>query len=709
MKDRTKAYFKELWIDKNKRITVLLYLLLPLIVNIIIETLNRRSFIESLKFMTFSLATFSLNVLLLAASLSITLLFKKRIALVSLVSAVWIGFGVANYVIKSYRETPFSANDLRLASSVIDIVDKYLNIYSGILIVALIVLAFIGIVLIWMRVPVYSKKINYIRNLLIIAGIWAITMSGVNYGINEGKLSIKFPNMTIAYRDYGFVYCFSNSVVNVGVKKPEKYSNETIETIAKKVNNTKTVDEEKVKTPNIIFLQLESFFDVSKVKDLKLSTEATPVFNKLKEEFPSGYLSVNNVGYGTANTEFEILTGMNLEDFGPGEFPYKTVLQDKTCESMSYILREYGYSTHAMHNNTGSFYSRNTVFKNLGFDTFTSLEYMYPKEYTPLGWVKDSIFLEEIPKVLDSTKERDFLYSISVQGHGTYPSDEVIEDPFIKVSGLDDQERINQFEYYVNQIYEMDKFVGDLIEELKKYDEDIILVMYGDHLPSLELSEEELTNANLYQTEYVVWNNFNMDLPDKDIETFQLGSRILEYLNIDKGFINKFHQVYQKDSAYLDSLKTLEYDILYGDLFVFDGSSPYVSTDMLMGTKPVLVNNIKPEVEGDIIITPQTEEETEEVVEETDVKDYEGYYVLKGENLTKYSQVFVNDEFCKTEFISSDTLRFYAPDMESLDSVVVKQMWKKKTVLSETPELMYITVDENNEDINDETVLNETN
>ena len=74
------------------------------------------------------------------------------------------------------------------------------------------------------------------------------------------------------------------------------------------------------------------------------------------------------MGAGTANTEFEILTGMTLDYFGAGEYPYKTVLQDETCESMAYNLRELGYRTGVLHNNTGSFYSRNKVFANLGFD-----------------------------------------------------------------------------------------------------------------------------------------------------------------------------------------------------------------------------------------------------------------------------------------------------------------------------------------------------
>lgn len=79
-------------------------------------------------------------------------------------------------------------------------------------------------------------------------------------------------------------------------------------------------------------------------------------------------------GAGTANTEFEVQTGMNMDDFGPGEYPYKTVLQSKVCESMAYDLKEKGYATHALHDNDGTFYDRYKVFSHLGYEDFTSID-----------------------------------------------------------------------------------------------------------------------------------------------------------------------------------------------------------------------------------------------------------------------------------------------------------------------------------------------
>ena len=65
----------------------------------------------------------------------------------------------------------------------------------------------------------------------------------------------------------------------------------------------------------------------------------------------------------------------------------------------------------------------------------------------------------------------------------------------------------------------MDDFIGKLIDRLKAYDEPVVLVMYGDHLPGFEITEDDITNGDLYQTEYFVWSNMkNFPVEDEDIE-----------------------------------------------------------------------------------------------------------------------------------------------------------------------------------------------
>ena len=102
---------------------------------------------------------------------------------------------------------------------------------------------------------------------------------------------------------------------------------------------------------------------------------------------------------------------MSMHYFGPGEYPYKSILRETTCESAPYVLKNLGYTTHAVHNNEANFYGRRSIFPNLGFDTFTSEEYMAREnEKNPNGWVKDEVLTDEILKCLDSTRGGRIMY-----------------------------------------------------------------------------------------------------------------------------------------------------------------------------------------------------------------------------------------------------------------------------------------------------------
>ena len=118
------------------------------------------------------------------------------------------------------------------------------------------------------------------------------------------------------------------------------------------------------------------------------------------------------------------------------------------------------------------------------------------KKWTENGWAKDTVLTGCINDALDSTDNQDYVYCISVQGHGDYPTTEIIENPEITVSGIKDEALRNKYTYYANQVYQMDQFVGDLVHSLEKRNEETILVMYGDHLPSLSIEDEDLTYGN---------------------------------------------------------------------------------------------------------------------------------------------------------------------------------------------------------------------
>ncbi len=654
-----RAFFKKAY---NKHI-IYLYVVTSLLINLFLEMCARHSFMEGIYFLIGSPYVFICNSLIILITLSVTLLMRRRIFGISLISFIWIVLGISNSVLLANRVTPFTATDLAMIDNALGVVNKYFSSFQ----VGFVILAFfLGIfylIVLFLKAPKVNHKIKYIRNIIGIIIIFFIGVGAINLGIASELISLKFGELRTSYYEYGFVYCFTNSLINTGIDKPNAYSDKQIENI---VSNEEKISKAK-KKPNIIFLQLESFFNIQNLKEIKVSKNPLPNFTKLMKNYPSGYLNVPIVGAGTVNTEFEVMTGIDLDFFGPGEYPFKTKLLGTTCESICYNLKEYGYKCHAVHNNTATFYGRNIVFSNLGYDTFTSIENMNIDDFTPMGWAKDYFLTEYIMKALKSTKKQDFIYTISVQGHGSYPKDGDFNYP-IKIKGIKDEDVKHQYQYYAWQTYEMDRFIGALIHELETFDEETILVMYGDHLPSFGITGDDLTNGDVYETPYVIWSNFkNNYYKSEDLEAYQLESKILEGLNMNSGKINKYTQTHKNDDpeTYRDGLRNLSYDLLYGDNYATDGENPYQPTELKLGLDEVKVSSVTP------------------------INDDAGTVYIYGNYFTSYSKVYINDEKQKTIYIDPNTLSIEYPDLKDGDSLSVYQQNSDEHVLSKTDPYIY--------------------
>ena len=379
---------------------------LSILLNILIESVSRRSPLLCLEYMLKSPMTFLLNTLIIFVTFSAVYFVKRRVFVYIVVSLFWILIGTTNGILLSFRSTPFTVSDLSLSDDGFAILPNYVSTFQ-LIIAGLVVAALItGLVLAFIFAPKHKQKISYKKStagLLIIA---AVMFGSLNLGLSVGWVSSYFGNLNNAYKDYGFPYCFANTWLNTGISAPKNYSKEEVLGIFKKGEIEQKVDSTSIgagndkNPPNIIMLQLESFIDPTMIKGLTLSKDPVPNFRKLEADYSSGLLTVPVTGAGTANTEFEAITGMNLHFFGPGEFPYKGILKKKTVESIPYDLMNLGYSTHAIHDHTGVFYGRNVVFPNMGFQTFTSVEYMNDVLKTPKNFEKDGVLTEEILSTL---------------------------------------------------------------------------------------------------------------------------------------------------------------------------------------------------------------------------------------------------------------------------------------------------------------------
>ena len=642
------------WYKVCNRISLLLHALCSALGYFLIEMISRRSFSAAWTYMTTKPLVFAYNAALIFTTSLIVYLFRRRCFWRVLISILWLLLGIINGVILSNRVTPFTGPDLHLLTDGMAVLNKYLPAWGVVLALILLGLFALLLLILLIKAPKYKRKVKFRYDLLLVVVGAALFAGATQLALEKRVLSNYFGNIAFAYEDYGYPYCLAVTIFDTGISCPRDYSEQEITRIEKTEDNLPATNEDS--KPNIIFVQLESFFDPTLVEYLNISEDPIPNFRKLMKEYTSGYYKVPSVGAGTANTEFESITGMSLHYFGPGEYPYKSILKETTCESAPYVLKNLGYSTHAVHNNEANFYGRRSIFPNLGFDTFTSAEYMSEEEdKNPLGWTKDEVLTDEIIKCLDSTEESDYIYTISTQGHGAYPEEQLIDDPEITVSGAETEAQNNQWEYYCNEIHEMDNFVKELTDALADYPEDVILVMYGDHLPTMGLTVEDLKNKYLFQTQYVMWDNFGLEKKDENLAAYQMAAEVMDRAGIHEGTIFRYHQARRNTRNYQVDLETLQYDVLYGKKYSYDGESPFQRTKMRMGLYDVTLDSME------------------------EISTVDHTYRLKGTNFTPSSQVKLNGEWYDTVYVNPTTLMISGTEINDFDRVSVVQRSNSST------------------------------
>jgi len=662
MSHETRSHRLGSWISKTdafftaRPLTALVCLSLLLVY--FIESCSQHSPLGGLLFLVRSPLFFGLNALIVLGVLSLSLLSARRRFFTVLIATVFAGFGIANGVVLTMRITPIGAVDFAILKSVLSIVQVYLNLFQIILILAAFAAAFILLGVAWVKLK--KSPVQYRPALLRTAGCVLAMMLAMIFAANTKTVQKGFGNLAEAYRNFGFTYCFVTSIIDQGIDEPEEYSPQDVSELMEQLGTAATLP--KGQLPNIVMVQLESFYDVNYMKDMTFSENPVPNFTELKAQYSSGFLTVPSIGAGTANTEFEVLAGMSLDYFGVGEYPYKTVLKEQTCESVCYDLKPYGYSTRAIHNNDGTFYDRHIVFTNLGFDAFTSIEYMDGLEYNELGWAKDTVLTREITKALRSTDSPDFVYTVSVQAHGEYPEEASHEgEENIQVSAPDTPGEGVAFEYYVSQLSESDAFVGQLVKTLEKWEEPTVLVLFGDHLPTFGIENEDLENGDIFQTEYVLWSNFGLEKQDRDLQAYQLCAYVQQRLGMDSGALTKLHQQFATRGDYQQMLEMLQYDMLYGEQTVYRYVTKPQPTVLQMGVDSIAVTGAR--------------------------QIGESLYIL-GSGFTEHSVAVIDGKDLPddTMLINSGVLLLLDTEAEPGDRIAVSQCGKDGFALSTTAE-----------------------
>lgn len=427
------------------------------------------------------------------------------------------------------------------------------------------------------------------------------------------------------YANNGTALAFTLNVKNSIVQKPETYSNEAIATVAASIEEVSqkepaakkaSVNLQQGQKPNVIFIMSEAFWDPTLLTNVKFSEDPIPTVHRLQKESSSGYLLSPQFGGGTSNVEFEVLTGNSMSFLPGGSIPYQQYVS-KPVPSLASYFADQGYKSMGIHSYEGWFWDRNSVYKQLGFESFKSSEHFVNPE-TKGYFISDAEVSRNIIDEVDKTEAPMFLYNVTMQNHGPYDDPRYGENQFKAEGDLTPQAK-TILETYAQGAHDADQSLQMLIDHYSNSDEPTMIVFYGDHLPILGLDYQvykeagfiSTSNANEWSLEevkkmhsipLVTWSNF--DMPKQDIPLLSdsfLGAHVLDMLHMEKtanftlnaelaakvpGLLSNLvvdqdqtlhAEAPESVKTLLDDYRNVQYDLLFGKQYLAE----YIDHDYL--------------------------------------------------------------------------------------------------------------------------------
>jgi len=466
------------------------------------------------------------------------------------------------------------------------------------------------------------------------------------------------------YEENGMMLGFILNARNHSVNEPGGYEQTAVKEIIGQSNPSYSVDPDFM--PNIILVMSEAFWDPTILKGVSFSEDPIPFFRSLHQTYSGGIMLTPVYGGGTANTEFEVLTGLSTSFLPPGIIPYVQYVH-KPLEALPAIFKRQGYEATAIHTYHNWFYRRNKVYQDLGFDKFISQEFFINPEYYG-SYIRDTELSKKILQVMEQSEKPDFIFALSMQAHGPY-SRETNPANGIKVSGDLLPETKAILENYTNIIADVDLSLKLLIESLEQLGEPSAVVFFGDHLPMLGndfdvyketgffLDDSSHTDyLKKYTVPFAVWDNFSDNKENLRLSTSFLGSYILKLSKKEGSPLTDFlNTLNEKGTGMLTSpryleeenisqedysqYKLLQYDFLIGNEYAYllkPLNKPAQNPFYLLGYNPAAIENVF--LPDDITLEVQ------------------------GENFSPHHQIFVNDKPLSTTFTSENLLTGQLPE-----------------------------------------------
>lgn len=263
--------------------------------------------------------------------------------------------------------------------------------------------------------------------------------------------------------------------------------------------------------PDILFILNETFCDLNLVADLRPDQDYLSDFYNIPDAF-YGTAVISLVGGGTNNSEFEFLTSNSMYPLNAAA-PFN--FADLSHCGIVHYLKQLGYSATAMHCRSGTNYSRNTAYPQLGFDKVIMGQENF-RYFSTNGkrQVLDTDNYQDMLEQYDAAGEGPrFLYLLTFQNHGGYEQN---PDELDTVHTLNDfGDLTDDVNEYLSSLALSAAAFRELTEYLSASDRPVLMVMMGDHAPSFigklphrDFPSKESLDITRKSVPFVIWSNF---------------------------------------------------------------------------------------------------------------------------------------------------------------------------------------------------------
>ena len=462
-----------------------------------------------------------------------TCLFRNVFFSAALVNLCVCGLSIANRIKIEVRDEPLFPRDFGLLKEVGTIVGDYAIPFPWIAI-ALVVLATLALMIMGVFVrckpfPV-AKLRGWLGRILGAAASFAVLTALILtvYASNDLYNSFRVSNayyIPSVFNELGFPYCFCHQFTTYPVDKPEQFNRTDAESW-----DTAETTAGQGKDVHVIMVMNEAFSDISDDKAFSYSDETDPLkhLHALQNDphAISGHIVVPGFAGGTANTEFDVLTGIQTNALSATTTSSFRVV-NRNLNSLFRLFGSDGYHTSYFHCGDDWFYNRENVLRWMGAEETVFIDQMPDAEYKG-RWVTDDYMAGLIESEFEDAVSQGkslFHYSTTIQNHMSYTADKYGSDypfPTLESSAQISDSVKTMLEVYLEGVRDGDAMLGRLTEYFSRQNEPVVLVFFGDHLPYLgdnqlgyselgmEVAIPENDRINVlcsYETPYVIWAN----------------------------------------------------------------------------------------------------------------------------------------------------------------------------------------------------------